>query len=134
VINGSGQIGAQTSSRRFKTDIHPLGSTLNGLMSLRPVSFRYKPWDVQGSNPLQFGLIAEEVAKVYPNLVVYGKQGKPFAVDYQELPALLLAELQRQQHEINAQRREIAQLRQTRARFAHQQSEIDRLMAHAGLR
>ena len=71
-------------------------------MRLRPVSFHYKAQYVRGqANPQQYGLIAEQVAKVVPNLVVYGLDGKPHAVAYQELPALLLAEIQRQQRQID---------------------------------
>jgi hypothetical protein len=102
LVNGNGQLGVTTSSRRFKRDIQQLGpSTADGLMKLRPVSFRYRPSVVHGPWPLQFGLIAEQVAKIFPNLVAYGPDGKPDAIAYQELPALLLAEIQRQQREIS---------------------------------
>jgi hypothetical protein len=111
-ISASGQIGAQTSSRRFKTGIRPLGSQVDRLMALEPVSFHYKRRYVRGQpNPLQFGLIAEDVARVYPNLVVDGRDGRPHAVAYQELPVLLLAQLQRQQRQIGKLRAAVAALR-----------------------
>ena len=71
------------------------------LMALRPVTFRYKKPQADGSQPIQYGLIAEDVARVYPNLVVRGPDGRPYTVAYQELPALLLAEVQRQHRQIN---------------------------------
>jgi hypothetical protein len=109
LINSSGVLGTTTSSRRFKTDIHAVTDSLERkLMALRPVTFHYKRQYIKGQpDPLEYGLIAEEVAKVLPNLVAYGTDGKPYTVRYQELPALLLAEIQRQQRQINAQQAEI---------------------------
>lgn len=99
----TGQIGISSSSRRFKTDVHALTvSALAGLMHLRPVSFRYRRAYLRGANPVDFGLLAEQVAKVYPNLVVDGVHGRPYTVLYQELPVLLLAEVQRQQRQLDA--------------------------------
>jgi hypothetical protein len=111
LINGSGQLGTTTSSRRFKRDIRPLGSAADRLMALRPVTFHYKPQYIKGQpDPLEYGLIAEDVAQVIPNLVAYGLDGKPFTVRYQELPVLLLAQAQRQQARINSQQHEIDRL------------------------
>src|SRR5205807_445785 len=106
LINSSGVLGTTTSSRRFKTDIHALGApTLAGLMALRPVSFHYKArYRVGQPDPLEYGLIAEQVAKVDPSLAAYGNDGRPYTVRYQELPVLLLAEIQRQQRQIDALR------------------------------
>lgn len=70
-------------------------------MQLRPVTFRYKQPATDGSKPLEYGLIAEEVAKIYPDLVVYGKDGQIESVQYHQLPALLLNELQKQQKKID---------------------------------
>jgi len=78
---------------------------------------------VHGPSALQYGLIAEQVAKVFPNLVVYGRDGKPSAVAYQELPALLLAQVQTQQREIWA-------LQAQNGRLRHQQAQIDWLIRH----
>jgi len=111
VVNGEGRLGVETSSRRFKTDIHLIGAELDRLMKLRPVSFRYRRGDVRGPDRVQFGLIAEQVAKVYPNLVARGGDGRPYTVLYQELPTLLLAQAQRQQAQIAHQRRQIGTLR-----------------------
>ena len=120
LVDANGQLGTTSSSRRFKQDIRPLGSQEKKLMALRPVSFRYRHSFVHGANPVQFGLIAEQVAKVYPNLVVRGEDGRPSAVAYQELPALLLAQAQRQQRENGALRTEIRR----------QQAQINWLIGH----
>jgi hypothetical protein len=112
LVNSSGQLGTTTSSRRFKRDIRPLGPLSRNLMALRPVSFHYKARLARGQpNPLQFGLIAEQVNRVFPNLVEKGSRGRPYAVRYQELPALLLAQVQRQQRRIGRQQAEIRWLR-----------------------
>jgi hypothetical protein len=96
VINSSGQLGTEVSSRRFKDDIEDMGDASDRLFRLRPVSFRYKQPLDDGSKPLQYGLVAEEVAEVYPELVVRGKDGQVEGVQYQKLPVLLLSELQKQ--------------------------------------
>src|SRR5262249_35621556 len=70
-INAAGQLGVQPSSARYKSDIAPMGTHSRGLFQLRPVLFRYKQ-DPQGER--QYGLIAEEVAKVYPELVTRNAQ------------------------------------------------------------
>jgi hypothetical protein len=125
LVDTNGQLGTMTSSRRFKRDIHPIGAQRKGLMALKPVSFRYRRSVAGGPSSTQFGLIAEQVAKVYPNLVVYGHDGRPSAVAYQELPALELAQLQHQHAELRRQRsrnraqdKEIATLRHAVGRLA----------------
>lgn len=94
-INSSGQLGTLPSSQRFKTDIQALDATSAKILKLRPVTFRYKQPDELGAYPMQYGLIAEEVAKIFPELVQYDDKGKPLSVYYQLLTPLLLAELQR---------------------------------------
>ena len=94
-IDSNGQLGTVTSSRRFKKDIHDMGSVTDRLMQLRPVTFRYKEAAENGAHPVQYGLIAEEVAKVYPELVQYDKAGKPFTIYYHLLTPMLLNELQK---------------------------------------
>jgi hypothetical protein len=125
LVDSSGQLGTTSSSRRFKRDIRPLGRrAAAALMKLRPVSFRYKRgFTGGGPDPLQFGLIAEEVAKRFPNLVVYGRDGRPSAIAYQELPALLLAQAQREHRRNDALR---AQNRRQAARLSRQQTRLDR--------
>lgn len=73
-------------------------------MNLRPVTFHYKQSQEHGPNPIQYGLIGEEVAKVYPELAIYGKDGQIESVQYHQLPALLLNELQKQHRTIEQQK------------------------------
>jgi len=110
LINSSGQMGTMASSRRYKEDIQDMGDASRGLMDLRPVTFRYKKAAEDGSKPLQYGLIAEEVAEVYPDLVVYNKEGLPDAVQYQNVNAMLLNEVQRQKAEIRRLEDRLAKL------------------------
>jgi hypothetical protein len=103
VINSSGRLGVVMSSARFKRDIRDMAGASAGLMNLRPVTFRY---DNDPANTLQYGLVAEEVAKVYPELVVSGPDGKVQTVRYSMLSAMLLNELQKQTVEVRMQTRE----------------------------
>lgn len=112
VDTSTGQLGIATSSRRYKEDIHDMGDASRGLLKLRPVMFRYKKPAPDGSKPMQYGLIAEEVAEVYPDLVVRSADGKIETVKYQVLTPMLLNEVQRQESEISAQREQIQMLQQ----------------------
>jgi hypothetical protein len=98
-INGSGQLGTMTSSSRFKEDIRKIDTESDGLMKLRPVAFRYKP-EIDPTGLTQYGLIAEDVAEVSPDLVVYDRDGRPETVRYHLVNALLLNEVQKQHREI----------------------------------
>jgi len=109
-VNSNGQLGIQQSSRRFKEDIQDMGDGSRGLMHLRPVTFHYKQAAADGSKPLQYGLIAEEVAKIYPDLVVRSADGQIETVNYQALDAMLVNEVRRQQAEIEAQAARIRSL------------------------
>jgi hypothetical protein len=93
MIDSAGQLGTVSSSIRFKQDIGEVSDVAVAALGLRPVSFRYRAQP----ESVHFGLIAEEVAAVLPELVVRGADGAPETVAYHELPALLLALLQRQQ-------------------------------------
>jgi hypothetical protein len=117
VIDSNGQLGTVSSSERFKTDIAPMGSNTSKLQQLRPVTFHYKA-DPQGTQ--RYGLIAEEVATVYPELVVRDKNGRIDGVRYDELAPMLLNEVQQAQMKIAAQDAEISQLKQQQKNFATQ--------------
>ena len=94
-VDVNGQLGTIKSSRRYKEDIQSMDNVSEKLFGLRPVTFRYtQPFD-DGSKPVQYGLIAEEVAEVMPELVVYGEDGKPETVSYHLLATLLLNEVQK---------------------------------------
>jgi len=103
VINTStGQLGIASSSRRYKEDIQDMGDASANLLRLRPVTFRYKkPFD-DGSKPVQYGLIAEEVAEIYPDLVVRNSDGQIETVKYQVLTPMLLNEIKKQQDQIRS--------------------------------
>jgi hypothetical protein len=111
LVNFAGHLGTTTSSRRAKDEIRDMGVASDGVLKLRPVTFRYKPEHDDGARLAQYGLIAEEVAEIYPELVVRDKDGQPSGVRYHVLPAMLLNELQRQERRLEAQEREIAGLR-----------------------
>ena len=109
MIDSAGQLGTVSSSARFKEDIHDMGDASDKLMDLRPVTYRYKQAYKDGSKPIDYGLIAEEVAQVYPDLVVKGADGKVETVQYQKLTPMLLNELQKQAEENREQAEEISQ-------------------------
>ena len=91
VINSDGKLGTTTSSRRFKDEIKPMEQASEALFSLKPVTFRYKKAiDPQGMP--QFGLVAEDVDEVNPDLVVRDKEGKVYTVRYDAVNAMLLNE------------------------------------------
>jgi hypothetical protein len=110
-IDSNGQLGIATSSGRFKEDIQDMGNASSSLLQLRPVTFHYKPEYSRSAPGLQYGLIAEEVAKVYPDMVQYDKDGRPFTVQYQVLSSMLLNELQKQHAAMERKDVEIANLR-----------------------
>jgi hypothetical protein len=91
LVDGLGKLGTEFSSARFKEDIQDMSDSSSGLARLRPVTFRYKD-----QSRLQYGLIAEEVERILPELVTCGRDGEPETVSYQELPAMLLNEFQKQ--------------------------------------
>jgi hypothetical protein len=95
-VNSSGKLATANSSRRFKEQITDMGDTSSKLFQLRPVNFFYKPEYDDGSHLLQYGLIAEEVEKVYPEMVAYDKDGQILTVKYQLLAPMLLNEAQKQ--------------------------------------
>lgn len=127
VIDSNGQLGTISSSRQAKVDIHPMGNVSERLLDLKPVTFRYKQAYEDGSMPAQFGLIAEEVAESFPELVILGESGRPETVAYHMLPALLLNELQKE-HELNqAQSEKLARQEKLLAEQALHLAEINAL-------
>jgi len=107
-IDSSGQLGTASSSRRFKRDIKPIGNASEGLLALKPVSFAYKAH--KDSTP-QFGLLAEDVADVNPDLVIYDTDGKPFAVRYDSVNAMLLNEFLKEHRKVEKLEGLVAQQR-----------------------
>jgi hypothetical protein len=114
-IDTNGQLGTIKSSREVKEDIQPMGSVSERLSALRPVTFRYKEASDDGTKPMQFGLIAEEVAQVFPELVVYDADGKPETVRYDVIATILLNEFQKER---STNQVEMARLRKDVAAMA----------------
>jgi hypothetical protein len=108
-VTAGGQLGVLASSERYKTAIAPMGAGTEKLQELRPVTFHLK---TDPNGPVQYGLIAEEVAKVYPELVIRDDAGKIQGVRYEELAPMLLNEVQKQQRVNAAQAEKIASLEQ----------------------
>ena len=107
VVDANGQLGTATSSARFKKDIKPMDKTSEAILSLKPVSFHYKS---DGNGTPQFGLIAEEVAKVNPDLVVRDRNGEIYSVRYEAVNAMLLNEFLREHRRNEEQVATIARL------------------------
>ena len=108
VINSKGHLGVKISARRYKDDIQTMGESSERLYRLQPVTFRYKEAEPDGARPVQYGLVAEEVAKIYPELVVRNDNGTIQGVRYDELAPMLLNEVQKQQKIVATQAAKIA--------------------------
>lgn len=121
VISKSGQLGVLASSERYKTAIAPMGVRTARLQKLRPVSFHLK------ANPggaLQYGLIAEEVNRVYPELVIRDNEGTIQGVRYDELAPMLLNEVQQQARAMAAQAGQLTELRKQLAELSAQNRSV----------
>ncbi len=113
LVDSAGQLGTVSSSRRFKKEIADMGDLTERLLELRPVVFRYKQEQrvESGEVPLEYGLIAEEVAEIFPDLAVYDEEGQPFTVKYHLLSSMLLNELKKLATREEHQSRELEILR-----------------------
>jgi hypothetical protein len=126
LIDSAGKLGTTSgSSRRFKKKIQPMDSASEVILSLKPVTFHYK---TDKANMPQFGLIAEEVAKVNRDLVVRDKNGELLTVRYDAVNAMLLNEFLKEHKKVEEQQASIAQLKSTVAKqegvFAQQQKDF----------
>jgi hypothetical protein len=101
-INSSGQLGVAPSSERYKEDIRDIGEKTAGIYSLRPVSYQYKDTKKKSEKTLEYGLIAEEVDRIYPELVERRSDGRIESVKYNKLVPMLLNEIQKLKKEIQA--------------------------------
>jgi hypothetical protein len=118
-ITSSGRLGrGNVSSRRYKHDIQPMDRASEVLYALKPVSFRYNK-EYDATQTLAFGLIAEEVAEVYPDLVGRNPEGQPESVRYEQINAMLLNEFLKEHRTVQEQQKEIdvlkAELQEQRA-------------------
>jgi Chaperone of endosialidase len=134
VVDGNGQLGTVASAARFKKEIRPMDKTSEAILALRPVTFEYKS-DSKGTP--QFGLIAEEVAKVNPQLVVRDGNGEIYSVRYEAVNAMLLNEFLKEHKKVEEQQTTIAELKSTVAdqqmafesKLSEQQKQIEALTA-----
>jgi hypothetical protein len=116
-VDANGQLGVAASSRRFKQDIQDMGDTTSTIMNLHPVQFHYK---ANGpDSPMQYGLIAEDVAKVAPDLIERDSKGEIFTVHYEKVNAMVLNQVQEQQRLIEKQSALIQQLESRIAELEH---------------
>ena len=111
-INSNGKLGVAPSSARFKQDIQSMDKASEAIHALKPVTFRYKP-EIDPEGVPQFGLVAEDVEKVNPDLVVRDKEGKPFTVRHDAVNAMLLNEFLKEHRRVQEQAREIQQQKAT---------------------
>ncbi len=128
LVNASGLLGTQTSSRRFKHQITDMGEESDVLMKLRPVSFYYKP-ELDQTQTRQYGLVAEEVAQVAPQLVVFDKDGAPQTVRYHFVNAMLLNEVQKQRRLVEEQSSTIARQQEEIQDLAARLAKLEALLA-----
>ncbi len=112
VVNADGQLSTAMSSARFKKEIKPMDESSTAILALKPVTFRYKQ-EIDPKGIPQFGLVAEEVEKVNPDLVSRDRDGKPYTVRYEAVNAMLLNEFLKAHQKIEEQEHTIAQLKST---------------------
>ena len=118
LINANGKLGTVPSSRRFKNAIEPMNNASEAILALKPVTFRYKK-EIDPAGTSQFGLVAEDVEKVNPDLIVRDKEGKPYSVRYDQVNAMLLNEFLKEHRTVQQQG----------ATIARQQKQIEALAA-----
>jgi hypothetical protein len=122
IIDANGHLGTTTSSARFKEAIKPMEKASEAILALKPVTFCYKQ-EIDPEGIPQFGLVAEEVAKVNPDLVARDVEGKPFTVRYPEINAMLLNEFLKEHKKVEEQQATIAELKKAIARLAARDEE-----------
>jgi hypothetical protein len=133
-VNADGQLGTATSSARFKDEIRPMSETSEAILALKPVTFRYKK-EIDSKRIPQFGLVAEEVEKVNPDLVARDRDGKPYTVRYDAVNAMLLNEFLKEHKKVQQQEATITQLKkdfgatiaQLTARLDEQATQIQKV-------
>ena len=129
IVNSSGQLGTVQSSERFKDDIKPMDKTSEAIIALKPVTFRYKE-ELDPNKIPQFGLIAEQVEKVNPDLVVRDEEGKVMTVRYDAVNAMLLNEFLKDHRKVKLLEATVADQRnEFQTTIAKQQKQIEALTA-----
>lgn len=124
-VNTSGQLGTLTSSAKFKRDIANMDGASEAILSLRPVNFRYKE-EIDSENIPQYGLIAEEVAEIAPDLVARDAKGDIYTVRYEAVNAMLLNEFQKEHKRVEAQAEMIARQQEQIQKLTESMAELSR--------
>jgi predicted ribosome quality control (RQC) complex YloA/Tae2 family protein len=125
-VNASGQLGVRASSERFKDAIKPMDKASEAILALKPVTFRYKH-DLDPAGIPQFGLVAEQVEKVNPDLVARDDEGKPYTVRYEAVNAMLLNEFLKEHRKVEELE---AKLAKEEKDFTARLKELDAKIQH----
>ena len=129
IVGSDGKLGTVVSSAGFKDGIKPMNKASEAILALQPVTFRYKP-ELDPEGIPQFGLLAEDVEKVNPDLVARDDHGKPYTVRYEVVNAMLLNEFLKEHRKVREQEATIVQLKKDfQATATHQQEQIEALTA-----
>jgi predicted ribosome quality control (RQC) complex YloA/Tae2 family protein len=124
-VDSHGKLGTVLSSKRFKEEIKPIDKASEALTALKPVTFRYKNYK---ESPPQFGLIAEEVAEINPDLVVRDKNGEIYTVRYDAVNAMLLNEFLKEHRRVEKLEATIEWQQQSfQSKLAEQEKKIEAL-------
>jgi len=123
IIDARGHLGTVVSSNRFKEKVKPMDKVSEAILALKPVTFCYKH-ELDPDGTLQFGLVAEEVEKINPDLVARDGEGKPYTVRYEAVNAMLLNEFLKEHRKVEAQE---SKIEQQEAKIARQQKQIEAL-------
>jgi len=123
IVGTNGKLGTVVSSARFKDAIKPMDKASEAILALQPVTFRYKH-ELDADGIPQFGLVAEEVEKVNPDLVARDEQGKPYTVRYEAVNAMLLNEFLKAHRKVESLE---AALHTVNARLAEQDAKIQKV-------
>ena len=127
-VNSNHRLGTLTSSSRFKDDIKPMERVSEALFALKPVTFHYKK-EIDPAGMQQFGLVAEQVEKVNPDLVVRDQEGKPYSVRYEQVNAMLLNEFLKEHRKVEELKSAMAQQREDfKAAVVQQQKTTEALI------
>jgi hypothetical protein len=136
IVDTTGHLGTTTSSARYKDNVQPMDKASEAILGLKPVTFRYKH-DFDPAGIPQFGLVAEEVEKVNPDLVARDEQGKPYTVRYEAVNAMLLNEFLKEHREVQEQKATIAEFKNEIANLTatvkEQASQIQKVSAQLEL-
>jgi uncharacterized coiled-coil protein SlyX len=125
IVGNNGRLGTVVSSARLKDEIKPMDKASEAILALKPVTFRYKQ-ELDPDGIPQFGLVAEDVEKVNPDLVAHDEQGKAYTVRYEAVNAMLLNEFLKEHRKVEEQDGKQKELEAT---VAQQQKQIEALTA-----